>query len=124
VDVLVHVTGNLSLKANALGAIYQWVDCNNSFSPISGKTHQSFIASKSGSYAVVVWQFNCVDTSSCYQLINTGLEDDAGKVIFTYYPNPASSSLFVQSSTIGNLRLFNTSGQMVYQEEVNIHEKR
>lgn len=115
VDDSVIATGNMSLKANALGAIYQWVDCNNAYAAIPGKSHQSFSASKSGSYAVIVSQFNCTDTSKCYQLINTATLENENNIVFNFYPNPAKNSLIIESTTNGILKIFNESGQIVYE---------
>lgn len=123
VDTSVSITGNMSLKANALGAIYQWVDCNNSFAAISGKTHQSYTASKIGSYAVIVSQNNCTDTSSCYQLINTGIIGYRESAIFNYYPNPTNGKLFIESQTDSYIKILNTSGQLVFKDEIKNKQK-
>ena len=54
-----------ALMANATGAAYQWLDCDNNYSLIAGETNQSFTATANGSYAVEVTQNNCRDTSNC-----------------------------------------------------------
>ena len=66
-DTSVTRTGD-SLSANLTGMNYQWVDCNNGFSPLAGDTAQLCATSlqQDGSYAVIITQGNCVDTSSCY----------------------------------------------------------
>lgn len=55
-----------TITANALGATYQWLDCNNSSNPIVGATNQTFVPMACGNYAVSVTQNGCSDTSTCY----------------------------------------------------------
>ena len=59
-----------TITANQNGATYQWIDCNNGNTPIAGQTNQSFTATVSGNYSVIVTQNNCSDTSSCYSISN------------------------------------------------------
>jgi hypothetical protein len=65
VNTSVTQTGS-TLTADAIGAAYQWVDCNNWFLPIPGQTFQSFTATTPGSYAVIITQDGCIDTSACF----------------------------------------------------------
>lgn len=60
-------TTNTSYDATALatGASYQWLDCNNGFSPLVGETNASLANIAAGSYAVEVSDANCTDTSLC-----------------------------------------------------------
>ncbi len=55
----------LTLTANASGAGYTWIDCNG-FAPVGGQTSQSFTAAIPGTYAVIVSQSGCIDTSACF----------------------------------------------------------
>ena len=64
VDVSVTQAGAM-LTANAAGAAYQWMNCNGN-TPLPGQTYQSFTATNPGSYAVVVTQNGCTNTSTCY----------------------------------------------------------
>lgn len=87
------------LISNASGASYQWVDCNNNFAVITGATGQSFTAQSNGSYAVIVTQNSCSDTSACVPVSNVGLpEQDPGSSLL-FYPNPAGSELLVTLSS-------------------------
>ncbi|MEI6766500.1 MAG: T9SS type A sorting domain-containing protein [Bacteroidota bacterium] len=69
VDVSVTQAGTV-LTANSAGAVYQWVDCNG-FTPLAGQNYQSFSVTAPGSYAVIVTQNGCTDTSNCFS-ISTG----------------------------------------------------
>jgi hypothetical protein len=66
---------NATLQANANGATYQWLDCDNNYSPIAGAVSQFFTPSTTtGNYAVEVTANGCADTSNCFLVDFTGLE--------------------------------------------------
>ncbi len=64
VNTAVNQSGS-TLTSSANGATYQWVNCPN-FTTMSGQTFQSFSATSPGSYAVIVNQNGCIDTSNCF----------------------------------------------------------
>ena len=72
VDTAVIVNGG-TLTANHVGTGYQWLNCNNGFAPIAGATSRNYTPTANGSYAVIVTQSGCTDTSSCYSVTNVGL---------------------------------------------------
>jgi hypothetical protein len=87
--VNVSVTQNgIILSANATVDFYQWLDCNNGNSIISGETFQSFTATQNGSYAVKVSQNGCTDTSACYSVTTVGILENTFGHDITVYPNP------------------------------------
>ncbi|MDG1915718.1 MAG: hypothetical protein P8I55_14150 [Crocinitomix sp.] len=55
-----------TLTASMDDVAYQWVDCNDDYAPIDGATDQSFNIVTEGSYAVVLDNGICTDTSACY----------------------------------------------------------
>lgn len=71
VNTSVSQSGN-TFTANTTGAAYQWMDCSSN-TPIPGATSQSYTATANGSYAVIVTQNSCSDTSLCYN-INTSCQ--------------------------------------------------
>ncbi len=109
------VTNNTPvLQANAAGAIYQWLDCDNGFMPIAGATAQSYTATANGNYAVAVTEFGCTDTSLCYNVFNVGVEE----VIlprFNIFPNPTSGQVHITTNgpLPTNIRVWNSIGQEV-----------
>ncbi len=72
-DVSVTQTG-ITLSANLNGATYQWVDCNNANSPVLGAQNQSFTPGNNGSYAVIISQGLCADTSACMPIATVGIK--------------------------------------------------
>ncbi|MDG2344153.1 MAG: T9SS type A sorting domain-containing protein, partial [Flavobacteriales bacterium] len=82
------------LTANAIGATYQWLDCNNNYAPIPVEINQSFTATANGSYAVEVTQNGCVDTSACEQVNNVGVNEINSRI--TLHPNPTTGIVELQ----------------------------
>jgi hypothetical protein len=85
-DASITQSGAL-LTANAPGVSYQWVTCP-SMAPISGETNQSFTATASGDYAVIVTQNGCTDTSACTTVTLVGIKDNEFENQVVVYPNP------------------------------------
>jgi hypothetical protein len=89
-----NVTANgPNLFANAAGVVYQWIYCDSSL--IAGATNQSFTATTNGSYAVIVSQNGCTDTSSCYTVLNVGIDEKGNDSALNVYPNPVNDVLVV-----------------------------
>ncbi len=72
VNTVVALTGD-TLTSMATSATFQWLDCSN-MQPINGSTGQSFTPGQNGNYAVEITQNGCVDTSSCYAILTTGID--------------------------------------------------
>lgn len=112
VDVTTLVKNSV-IVANAEGATYQWLDCNNAYAAIPGATNQSYSADH-GSYAVAISQNACTDTSACISI--AGIEDKSFERI-SVYPNPARDEFTIEMP--GNqetltLQLLNTMGAVVF----------
>lgn len=91
-------TGTL-LTATQSGANYQWLDCDDSYSIITGETNQSYTPTLSGNYAVEVTINGCVDTSACFIVDYTSIEENDENDI-SIYPNPTNDRLIIVN-TVG-----------------------
>ena len=105
---------NELLVSDQNGASYQWVDCNDNYVAIPGETNQSFTATANGSYAVIITDGVCTDTSSCYQVTTVGINaynnDD-----FNIYPNPASNTININcKNNINEVKIINITGNVVF----------
>lgn len=109
-----------SITANASGATYQWLDCNNAFAAINGETNQSFLPAANGSYAVEITQNGCVDTSVCVVMGNVGIaQNDFGDKLH-FYPNPTSGKIVIELDQIYpsvSLQVYNSLGQLLEQKQ-------
>lgn len=107
--------GGSFLLSNDTSANYQWIDCNNSFAIISGETNQTFIPGASGSYAVIVTNGSCVDTSSCYSITSVGINTLSQEEIdFTIYPNPSTGTITIELIEGGTLELSDSNGSLIF----------
>lgn len=89
------IANNSSISASPAMGTYQWLNCNNGMAPISGATSQTFVPSANGSYAVVVTQNGCSDTSACVTYNFVGL-DEQNILNVSVFPNPTNGELNVQ----------------------------
>ena len=98
VDATASVT-NETITANASGAVYQWINCSNN-AAIAGETSQSYTATANGSYAVIVTENGCTDTSACQTITTAGIEMLANEIGMSVYPNPASEKVMIDMGAL------------------------
>lgn len=104
-----------TISANAIGANYQWVDCDNGNNPVAGATNQSFTPAVNGNYAVIVTQNGCSAVSNCTTITIVGTNETKSSNGVTVYPNP-SSGLFTIGGMMANTRLtvMNSLGEVLF----------
>lgn len=109
----------IELTANLSGVDYQWVDCGDSFSVISGETAQTFVPAEDGSYAVIVSDGTCADTSDCFDLVVGGLDSNESPSI-QVFPNPFDSHFQVDlglNYEDVNVTVRTLSGKQVFRQD-------
>ena len=118
------------LTADQSGATYQWLDCDNNQAFIVGATNQSYTPATTGNYSVEVIFNGCTDTSSCFLVDYTGL-DEVDAHLVTIYPNPVMDNITIQGleiiSGIKDIQIVSPTGQLVkqytgVQEIINVSE--
>lgn len=80
---------NASLSSDANGLEYQWIDCDNNLLPITGETNQTFNPINNGSYAVIITDNLCSDTSECVEVLSLDITKNLNQSI-NAYPNPTN----------------------------------
>jgi hypothetical protein len=95
VETGIAVTDSI-LSANAIGALYQWLDCKQNYAPIPNANSRFYTATKNGEYAVAVTEKTCTDTSICINIngLNIVQNTEPNKVLL--YPNPIEQTLSIQ----------------------------
>ncbi len=125
VDTSVTVNSTV-LIANANSATYQWIACPT-LTVISGATNKSFVPSQNGSYAVIVTQNGCTDTSLCTPIVVTGISSINKATSITLYPNPTNGLLTIKGIDIADekfkITLTNPLGQLLKEKWVEINSK-
>jgi hypothetical protein len=117
IDITITQTDGVNLSANASGAAYQWLDCDNGNAPITGETNQAFEATNNGNYAVVVTENGCSDTSNCIAVNNVGLKDLEDLSGIKIYPNPTTGTVTVSFNNMQegqfSLELLDATGRLM-----------
>jgi len=128
-DLTINSVSNVSATASGSTATadnpngtYQWIDCDNSFSPIVGATNISYTTSKDGDYAVIITENGCVDTTDCVILIANalGLESPESVNLFNLYPNPTHELFTIEFDavqTVVEVTVSNVTGQLIHQQK-------
>ncbi len=114
IDVSLQLEGAEMTVAES-GAGYQWIDCTSG-EPIAGATAQTYTATATGTYAVVVTQGMCSRTSDCVQIIVADA-DEPERFKTVLYPNPVEDVLNLQldRSVSGMaVRVIDGRGRSVY----------
>jgi Concanavalin A-like lectin/glucanases superfamily/Secretion system C-terminal sorting domain len=124
VDTSITQNSAVVLTANAAAATYQWVDCNNAYAPLAGETGQIYTSLVNGSFAVIVTENGCTDTSSCYAITSASIETLSSSV--NIYPNPTSKNVYVDfGDSYQNIivTLTNSIGQIMHKEVLHNVDK-
>lgn len=118
VDTMITVS-EFTITANAVGATYQWLDCDNENIPIEGETEQSFAATKNGHYAVEVTQNNCTAISECVEIKGIGISEETLIREVKLYPNPTNGNTILEVIGLKNITIFVTdiTGKEIYRDE-------
>ncbi len=103
----------LTITSNNTSATYNWVNCNNGFQPV-GSTNQSYTVTMNGSYAVILTQNGCSDTSNCVFIDYVGLNEMTNALHLSLVPNPTfGKTQVITSEKILNLRVIDNSGKQL-----------
>lgn len=125
VDNTVTVTNDSIISSNdtSAGVQYQWIDCGTN-TAISGETNQTFTATATGSYAVVVTGTNgCSDTSVCTVVSFASLGESDFVAGLNVAPNPTSGEVSISSANYtgeATITVINLSGKVIAQSVENI----
>lgn len=109
-----------ALEAKSQNASYQWLNCNNDYTPI-GKTSKTYKPSSGGSYAVEITKNGCTDTSSCQSLSSTGSTYQIKEEI-SIIANSLNDHIKINgypNSHEMNYRLQTTTGKIVKSGDLN-----
>ena len=106
-DVTVNQDGTI-LTANAEDVSYQWVTCPD-FDIIIDANDREFIADENGSYAVIITNGDCRDTSDCMSVVNAGIDKNTLVNSFNLYPNPTKGQFIIERTQNLNGVLLNVT---------------
>lgn len=116
-----------TLTANQPGLVYQWLDCNDNYSQISGGNGQIFVAVTDGSYAVEITNNGCVDTSSCMPVTTLSIDELNLNAAVKIHPNPTTGIFSITADfDIYEVAVVNIIGETIkvldYSEQINLSD--
>jgi len=112
---------DFTLSATLVGASYQWVDCEDNWSPISGATNQTYTSNSNGEFAVIITDQTCIDTSDCYTISGLDIFDSSNSFEVKVYPNPVKDNLTISLPQVYGeilIEIYDEIGNIVYQNTV------
>lgn len=115
-----NATSTFTISANNTTATsYQWINCTTGVD-IAGATGQSYVVTTNGSYAVVIGNGNCSDTSACTTYSTIGIDEKIQYNVLVY-PNPSSGIVTISNITdlfkTYDVYVLNLLGQTVYSKK-------
>ncbi|BDS11389.1 T9SS type A sorting domain-containing protein [Aureispira anguillae] len=119
VDTAVSQSGN-TLMANANLASFQWMNCQTN-QIVQGATSSSFTPVSNGTYAVIVTDSICTDTSSCFNLTVSNIAQyNTKENAVSILPNPTDNlfKINVVAPFIApdKIILYNSLGQSILEK--------
>ena len=104
-DTIVTINNNtLTYSGFSPNTSFQWLDCNNNFSMISGATSANYTSTLNGNFALKISGENCIDTLACVQLIISG-SNNLKKTNCELYPNPTNENITISVNNFnGNIQ--------------------
>ncbi|MEX1191719.1 MAG: T9SS type A sorting domain-containing protein [Brumimicrobium sp.] len=122
---ITQINQKLMLTAISYQMQYQWIDCNNNFAVISNEAGQSFIPDTNGSYAVVLTDGNCSDTSDCLLVNIAGLDESFDKK-FDLFPNPNKGEFEINNKTgaLTHIFIVDAIGKVVFTQKIKASQHK
>ena len=120
VNVSVSIDGNTITATEDNADSYQWIDCGDNYSPITGETNYEFTATENGNYAVIIENNNCIDTSSCNTIIIEGI-DNVSWVAGYIWPNPTTGQINIRTDKIDTpleITIYDVGGRIILLKEL------
>lgn len=111
------IQNGLTLQTNYLGTGYQWLNCTTN-EIIPGATNSQFTVTENGSYAVIIYDGSCVDTSACFSFSNVGIEENSLSNLIQVFPNPSQGDLNIvwnSMITVEEVRIMDGIGRTIYE---------
>ena len=110
------------IQSLAMNATYQWLDCDNDYSEIQDENNAFYQAYSNGSYAVIVTQGLCTDTSNCVSIQTVGvLNNDL--INIAVQPNPTFGRIYLsglsEDMDLKKIELRNSIGELIWRWGIN-----
>lgn len=122
INTSVTQVNNILTATTTAVSSYQWIDCASQ-KPIPGATAQTYAATANGSYAVILSQNGCTDTSSCFTVSGVGFKEISSGNTMNLFPNPNNGEFVIKGIGADNsaaVNITNIYGQNISSLQRNI----
>ena len=120
IDVSISLVGISIAASNNDADGYQWIDCDLN-EPIQGADESAYTPTENGSYAVIITEENCSDTSACFEINNVGLEEYNASPQVNVYPNPNNGVFYLDDIVEKtDFTVLDVQGKVVLTDQANI----
>jgi len=116
IDTAITTNGLTQLSVAQTSGTYQWIDCATNM-PISGATSSSYTPTVDGSYACILTDNSCSDTTRCITITNVGIED-FDKEVIRMYQEGKTLTLVPLTKGKNAVELIDVAGRTHYSTEV------
>ena len=113
------------LIANSEFTQFQWYKCSTD-SILIGEISAKLSLSDSGSYAVIVTKYGCVDTSNCILHSTVGLTENPFQSQLNYYPNPTNGLVQIEFKQVQQnvaFEVYSIQGKLVQTQQFTNGER-
>ncbi|UTW62605.1 T9SS type A sorting domain-containing protein [bacterium SCSIO 12741] len=118
IDTSVITSGNNLRAGDTSATQYQWINCETG-AIIPQFTGPTFTPPNNGSYAMIIFQNECQDSSSCYAFETVGLKSLQRNNDVIIYPNPTHQNLTLELDQVVSelvVTVYNPIGQEVFRK--------
>jgi hypothetical protein len=108
------IINNGTLIASVNKTNYQWLNCEDNFSPIIGENTAQFKPDETGIFAVEITQQICVDTSRCIPLEVLNINSKITQNGLNIYPNPTRDKITIEIgfSASASVKIYDVFGKL------------
>ncbi|MNU99983.1 hypothetical protein D3C71_901360 [compost metagenome] len=109
----ITVSGEIILIGNpGAGVTYQWMNCSTN-QLVSGQTGQAYLVEENGSYAAIISNGFCTDTTNCLTVSTVGLAENTANDLIKVYPNPNNGTFIINGGANSELEISDLNGRIV-----------
>lgn len=122
-----YIGGVLSLSVP--GDSYQWLDCDNGWSPLANDTLQAFTPQLNGNYAVAYTSNGCTDTSNCINvndIYSASIGNEINSNGIQIFPNPTEGAVTISGLSDFeqiSYALFSLDGKQITPRNIMFNQK-
>ena len=102
---------------------YQWYNCSN-WTLIDGATFGTFEPTETGSYALVLTYEECADTSACFEILVTSIENPSSKDKWELFPNPGNDNFTLKVNQTDQegifISIFDLTGKLALEKNLSL----